>query len=267
MTGAVDYDALRARARATWSAGDFAAVGIMIPIVSETLCEFVDLHATEDVLDVATGSGNTALAAARRFTRVTGLDFVPALVERARERAAAERMDITFIEGDAEHLPFPDDSFDVVLSTFGVMFAPDQAQAAAEMVRVLRPGGRIGLSVWVPDGAAGEMFATFAKHVPPPPGITPPVAWSGEAHLSTLFPGAKIEMVRRTLRVVMPSVDFWSDFFRTHFGPTIKAFEIVGEQGAPALEADLKAFAHRNNTSGDDTLVLPQDYVDILIRP
>jgi SAM-dependent methyltransferase len=264
MTGALDYDALRARARATWSAGDFAAVGTMLPIVSETLCEYVDLHADEDVLDVATGSGNTALAAARRFSRVTGLDFVPALLDRGRQRAAAEGLSVEFVEGDAENLPFPDDSFDVVLSTFGVMFAPDQAQAALR--RVLRPGGRIGLSVWVPDGAAGEMFKVFSTHVPPPLGITPPVAWSGEAHLGTLFPGAKIELVRRTLRVVMPSVDFWSDFFRTYFGPTIKAFEVVGADGAAALEADLKAFANRNNKSGDVTLVLPQDYVDILIR-
>jgi SAM-dependent methyltransferase len=267
MTAPVDYAALRARARATWSAGDFAVVGTMLPIVSENLCEYVDLRAEEDVLDVATGSGNTAIAAARRFARVTGLDFVPALLERGRQRADAEGLSVTYVEGDAEELPFPDDSFDVVLSTFGVMFAPDQAKAAGELVRVLRPGGRIGLSVWVPDGVVGEMFRTFVKHVPPPPGVTPPVAWSGEAQLATLFPGAKVELVRRTLRVVMPSVDFWSDYFRQHFGPTIKAFEAVGPEGAPALEADLKAFAHRNNLSGDGTLVLPQDYVDILIRP
>jgi ubiquinone/menaquinone biosynthesis C-methylase UbiE len=262
-----DQAQLKARLQATWSAGDFAMVATMITIVGELLCETVDLRAGQDVLDVATGSGNTAIAAARRFTDVTGIDFVPALLDRARERSAVEGLQIDFREGDAEALPFPDASFDVVLSTFGVMFAPDHPKAAAEMLRVLRPGGRIGLANWVPDGTVGEMFRTVSKHVPPPPGLTPPVMWGTEDHLRKLFGEAGIELIPRTMRVVMPSVDFWLEFFRRWFGPTVKAFEAVGPAGAPALEADLKALAARHNVSGDETLVYPQAYVEVVITP
>jgi SAM-dependent methyltransferase len=258
---------LRNRQQKTWASGDFAIVATLIVIVGEQLCEAVDLRAGQDVLDVATGSGNTAIAAARRFTNVTGVDFVPALLERGRARAAVEGLAIDFLEGDAEALPVPDDSFDVVLSTFGVMFAVDQHKAAGELLRVLRPGGRIGLSNWVPDGAFGELFRIFAKHNPPPPGFMPPALWGTREHLAALFPNADIRLQRRTFRGVMPSVDFWLDFFRRWFGPTVKAFEAIGPDGAAALEADMRAWAARTNISGDDTLVLPQDYVDVVIRP
>ncbi len=239
----------------------------MITIVGELLCESVDLRAGQDVLDVATGSGNTALAAARRFTHVTGVDYVPALLERAKVRAQAEGLSAEFLIGDAEELPLPDASFDVVLSTFGVMFAPDHERAAAEMLRVLRPGGRIGLSNWVPDGFVGALFKTNARHVPPPPGLRPPVLWGTEEHLRALFPGASIDLTPRTSVVRMPSLDFWIDFFRRNFGPILKAFEIVGPAGEDALAADLRALAAEHNVSGDDTLVLPQQYVDVVIRP
>lgn len=256
---------LRERAKATWSSGDFAAVGTMIQVVGETLCESIGLRAGQEVLDVATGSGNTALAAARRFTKVTGVDFVPALLERARVRAIAEGMRVEFLEGDAEELPVPDASFDVVLSTFGVMFAPDHARAAGELLRVLRPGGRIGLSSWVPDGVAGDMFRTVAEHAPPPPEASSALLWGTSEHLHQLFPDTLITITRRTVNLVMPSADFWVEFFASNFGPVLKAFEAVGEQGAAALEADLRAFLARSNISGDDTLVLPQDYLDAVI--
>jgi len=258
---------LKARQQATWASGDFSVVATMITIVSERLCETVDLRAGRRVLDVATGSGNTAIAAARRFTTVTGVDFVPALLERGRARAAAEGLSIEFLEGDAEDLPVPDAAFDVVLSTFGVMFAPDQARAGAEMCRVLRPGGYIGMSNWIPDGSVGDLFRTVAKHVPPPPGLDPPTLWGNEEHLHKLFPGAQIALTRRTVRIVMPSMDFWIAYFRRWFGPVLKAFEAVGPDGEAALEADLREFTARNNVSDDDTLVLPQDYVDVVVRP
>jgi SAM-dependent methyltransferase len=258
---------IKARMQAIWSAGDFAVVATMINIVGELLSDTIELRAGQDVLDVATGSGNTAIAAARRFTNVTGVDFVPALLDRARERTAVEGLKIDYREGDAEELPFPDASFDVVLSTFGVMFAPDHAKAAAEMLRVLRPGGRIGMANWVPDSSIGEIFRTTAKHVPPPPGLIPPAMWGTEDHLRKLFPGARIELIPRISRVALPSVDFWLDFFRRWFGPTVKAFEAVGTEGAPALEADMKALANRHNVSGDDTLVLKQAYVEVIVTP
>ncbi|HVE27925.1 MAG TPA: class I SAM-dependent methyltransferase [Sporichthya sp.] len=266
----MDADALtqvKARQQATWASGDFSVVASTINIVGELLCESVDLRAGERVLDVATGSGNTALAAARRFTAVTGVDYVPSLIERAKVRAEAEGLPAEFLVGDAEDLPVPDASFDVVLSTFGVMFAPNQPKAAAEMLRVLRPGGRIGLSNWVPDGFVGTMFRTTSKHVPPPPGLLPPVRWGTEDHVRELFPAAKIELIPRTVNVRFPSVDFWVDYFRTYFGPTVKAFEFVGPEGSGALEADLRAIVTEANVSGDDTVVLPQQYVDVLIRP
>lgn len=262
-----DPSAVTARMQSVWSAGDFAAVGSMIAIVSETLCETVELQAGRDVLDVATGSGNTAIAAARRLTKVTGLDFVPSLLERGRMRASAKGVSVTFVEGDAQSLPFSDDSFDVVLSTFGVMFAPDQMLAASEMLRVLRPGGVIGMSNWVPEGAIDDLFRTTSKHNPPPPGLTPAVAWGAADRLRELFPGASVSLVPRTVRIVMPSPAAWLDHFRRYFGPIVKAYEAVGPEGEVALTVDLLALLDRNNTASDGTLVFPQQYVDVVVRP
>lgn len=262
------HQQLKSRAHATWSSGDFAAVGATITIVGELLCETVDLRAGERVLDVATGSGNTALAAARRWTIATGVDFVPALLDRARVRAEAEGLPVDFRTGDAEALPMHDDSFDVVLSTFGVMFAPDHARAAREMLRVLHPGGRIGMSNWLPQGTVAEMFQISSSRLPaPPPGWQSPVLWSDEAHLHELFPKAtSIELTPRTVKVRWPSPEFWLDFFRQNFGPFVQAFKLVGPDGAESLAADLIAMATRLNISGDHTLVMPQDYVDVVIR-
>jgi ubiquinone/menaquinone biosynthesis C-methylase UbiE len=265
---AATHAQLKARQHATWSAGDFAAVGSLINIVGEILCETVDLRSGERVLDIATGSGNTALAAARRFTDTTGVDFIPALLERARARAEAEGLPVEFVEGDAEALPIPDASVDVVLSTFGVMFAPDHRLAAAEIRRVLKPGGRAGLAAWLPEGAAGAMFRTAAAHLPPPPpGFTPPVLWATESHVRELFPDAQVEVIPRPLRLRFPSAEFWLQYFRQHFGPIIKAYEVVGPDGEEALTKDLLAMAADFNVSGDGTLVLQQDYAEVIVRP
>jgi len=202
----MDIVTVKQRQQVAWASGDYAAVGARFPIIAELLCESVDLRADERVLDVACGHGNAALAAARRFCQVTGVDYVPALLDRARRRAEAEGLEATFQEGDAEALPFGDDSFDVVLSACGAMFAPDQERTASELLRVCRPGGRIGMVNWTPDSYVGELFRAIGRHLPPPPGVRPPVLWGSEERLHELFgPGVSISAPRRSFRWRFPS--------------------------------------------------------------
>jgi ubiquinone/menaquinone biosynthesis C-methylase UbiE len=264
---AVDLEAVKQAQQKTWSEGDFAMIAGVINIVGEELCEAVDILPDEQVLDVACGSGNTTLPAARRaWGNTVGLDYVPELLERGRERAAAERLDIDFVEGDAENLPFDDASFDVVLSSFGVMFAPDQQKAADELLRVCKPEGRIGLASWVPDGFIGQMFATTVKHAPPPPGVQPPILWGVEDHLRELF-GDRVSSLmaeRVTVKFGFRSADHWLDFYRTYFGPTKVAFERVGQEGEAALEADLRDLLERSNIAGDRAMITPADYLQVV---
>jgi SAM-dependent methyltransferase len=261
-----DYTAITSRQQQVWSEGDFARIGVSAVIVGELLCEAVDLHPGERVLDVAAGAGNTALAAARRWTEVTASDFVPALLATAERRAACEGLPLTTQVADAQDLPFPDASFDVVLSTFGVMFAPDQERAAAELLRVCRPGGRIGLANWSPGGLASDMFAATAAHVPPPPGIRPPVEWGRRERLEELF-GDGISSLRvETHQLVLraPSPEHMLEHFRTWFGPTKVAFASLDEEGQQALAADLLATWNKHNRAGDGTLVAPSDYAEVV---
>ncbi len=219
------------------------------------------------MLDVACGSGNGALAAARRaWGNTVGADFVPALLERGRERAAAERLEVEFVEADAADLPFEDGEFDVVMSIFGAMFAPDQEKTAAELLRVCKPGGRIGMANWVPDGGVGKMFMTVAKHAPPPPGVQPPLLWGTEERLRELFGDgvSDLHIERKASRQAFRSVDHWLDFFRTYFGPTKVAFERVGPEGEEALAADLRAYLEESNTAGDRALVLEPEYLEVV---
>lgn len=262
----LDLRAIKGKQQQTWAAGDFAAVATTLVVVSELLCEAADLHAGERVLDVATGSGNTAIAAARRFCDVAGVDYVPALLERARERATAERLAIEFREGDAEAIPYPDASFDVVLSTFGTMFAPDQEQAARELLRVCRPGGRIGMANWTPEGFIGEMFRTTGRFVPPPAGLMPPVLWGTEARLRALFGDgiASLTLTRRLYTFRYPSGEHWLEFFRTYYGPTLKAFEALDAGGRQRLAADLLDLARRHNQATDGTLAVPAEYAEVI---
>ena len=266
QTAAPDLAAIKARQQKTWASGDYGAIATPLVLIAEQLCETVDLHAGDRVLDVAAGTGNAALAAARRYCDVTATDYVPQLLERACERAAAERLTITIQEADAEALPFPDGSFDAVLSVVGVMFAPSQERAAGELLRVCRPGGKIGLANWTPEGFVGEMFRAIGRHVPPPVGVKPPPLWGTEARLRELFGNevSSLQVIRRHHSFRYRSPQHWLETFRTFYGPMLKAFEAVGASGQERLAGDLLELAHRFNQSGDETLVAPGEYLDVV---
>lgn len=267
VTPTVDLAAVKARQQATWASGDYAVVGTTLQIVGERLCETIDLRAGSAVLDVAAGNGNATLAAARRFCEVTSTDYVPALLERGRARAAAEGQAVEFRVEDVEALSFADASFDVVLSTFGVMFSADHDRAAAELLRVCRPGGVIAMANWTPDGFIGQVFRTIGGHLPPPAGVRSPALWGTEAAIRAMFgDGADtIALHPQQFAFRYRSVDHFLEVFGRFYGPTHKAFEALGDR-AGALEADLRALLDRHNTAGDGTLVVPSDYVEVVIR-
>jgi SAM-dependent methyltransferase len=262
-----DYEAIKAKQRATWSSGDYSVVGTTLQIVGETLCEAAGVSAGERVLDVACGNGNATLAAARRFALVTGVDYVPSLLERARARAAADGLPIELREGDAEALPFADGAFDAVLSSFGVMFTPDQARAAGELLRVCRSGGRVALASWTPDGFIGKVFRTVGAHVPPPAGLRSPAAWGTEERLEELFgDGAReIRATRRQFAFRYRSAAHWIEVFRTWYGPVHRAFAALPPDAQGALERELTALLESMNVSRDGTLVVPSDYLEAVI--
>lgn len=262
----LDLSAIKARQQAMWASGDFAVIGTTLQIVGEQICEAVDLRAGERVLDVAAGSGNSSLAAARRFARVTSTDYVPELLERGSARAAAEGLDVRFEAADAEALPYPDASFDVVLSTFGVMFAPDQHQAAGELVRVCRPGGRIGLASWTPGGFIGGLLRTVGTHVPPIPGVASPLLWGKPEYLESLFPGvAGLAYAMRYFAFRYESAEHFVDVFRRYYGPVHKAFSALDSKGQRQLESDLLALLGRANEGGSSSLVVPGEYLEVVI--
>jgi SAM-dependent methyltransferase len=267
MSDAPDFKAATEAQQAIWSEGDFAMVANLVVKVSEDLAEALGIVPDERVLDVATGSGNGALAAARRaWGNTVGADFVPALLERGRERAAAERLEIEFVEADAQDLPFEDASFDVTTSIFGVMFAPDQPKTAAELLRVTKPGGRIGMANWSPGGGVGQMFQTIAKHAPPPPGVESPLRWGTEDRVRELF-GDGVSAIRfepRISRQPFRSADHYIEFFRKYFGPTQMAYERVGPEGEEALTNDLRSFLEAAITAGDRALVLEAEYLQLV---
>lgn len=262
-----DLAAIKQRQQATWASGDFAVVGVTLQIVGELLAEATDVRAGERVIDIAAGNGNATLAAARRFARVTSTDYVPALLEKGRARAAAEGLAIDFREADAEALPFPDASFDVALSTFGVMFAPDQARAAAEMRRVVRPGGRIGMANWTPDGFIGQLFKAVGKHIPPPAGLASPLLWGNEDHVRQLFgaDGVQARITRKMFNFRYASPTHWVHVFRDYYGPLNRAFAALAPTAADALEHDLLALIDRFNIAGPDSMVAPAEYLEIVL--
>ena len=263
----LDLATIKSRQQAAWSSGDYAVVGTTLQIVGEQLCEALDLRFGQSVLDVAAGNGNVTLAAARRGGEVTSTDYVPALLERGRARAAAEGFSIVMQEADAEALPFADDSFDVVVSTFGVMFTPNQDKAAAELLRVCKPGGKIGLANWTPEGFIGQLFKTIGKHMPPPAGVKSPALWGTRARMTEMF-GAKaaaIAITSRNFNFRYRSAEHWLDVFKTFYGPVLKTFAALPEHAQASLRADLLALAETFNRSGDAGLVVPSEYLEIVI--
>jgi ubiquinone/menaquinone biosynthesis C-methylase UbiE len=266
-TPAVDLEALKARQQGAWSSGDYAVVGTTLQIVGEELCEALDIRSGQKVLDVAAGNGNVSLAAARRWCDVVATDYVPALLDRARERAAAERLDIELREADAEALPFADGRFDVVVSTFGVMFTPDQDRAAAELLRVCRRGGKIGLANWTPEGFIGQLFKTIGKHLPPPAGARSPALWGTRARIAELFEphAASVKSAQRNFVFRYRSPAHWIEIFRTYYGPLLKAFAALEPARREMLRNDLEALIDRFNRSGDGTMVVPSEYLEIVI--
>ncbi len=259
--------AIKEKQRATWASGDYAVVGTTLQIVGEQLCETINLRPGARVLDVAAGNGNATLAAARRFCQVTSTDYVETLLNKGRDRAAAEHLDITFEVADVEALPFEDAAFDVVLSTYGVMFTPDQAKAASEMLRVCRSGGQIGLANWTPEGFIGQVFKTIGKHLPPPAGVKSPALWGTEAALRELFGSAavSIDLTPRLFNFRYLSPDHFMEVFQTYYGPIHKAFLALGDAGG-ALDSDLRALLDRFNVATDGTLIVPSEYAEVVIR-
>lgn len=262
-----DLAAIKERQQATWASGDYHLIGTQILIVSELLIETLDVHSNERVLDVATGSGNAAMAAARRGCATIGVDYVPALLERARRRTEAEGLTADYAHGDAEDLPFSDGAFDVVSSVFGAMFAPDQATTAAELSRVTRSGGRIGLVAHTPEGFIGQLFKVFARHVPPPAGVASPLLWGTEARLRELFGDAiaDLQVEKRHLVFRYASPEAYIDYWTRYYGPTLKAFAAVGDAGRDALRADLLELIGRFNRADDGTMIVSSEYLETVI--
>lgn len=263
-----DFAAVKQKQQVAWSAGDYAVIGTTLQIVGENLCESLDLRAGQRVLDVAAGNGNATLAAARRWCDVVSTDYVAALLERGRARASAEGMAIQFEEADAENLPYPDASFDIVLSTFGVMFTPDQERATGELARVCKPGGKIGLANWTPTSFIGELFKLIGRYIPPPAGIKSPSLWGTEEHLRVLF-GKRIDTLkteRKNFVFRYRSPQHWFDTFRTYYGPMQKAFMAVGADKQASFSADVFKLVQHFNRAVDGSMVLPSEYLEVVLK-
>ncbi len=265
---APDLAAIKGKQQLAWSAGDYAVIGTTLQYVGESLCEAVDVRAGQRVLDVAAGNGNATLAAARRWCDVVSSDYVAALLERGKARASAEGLAVQFEQADAENLPFEDGGFDVVLSTFGVMFTPDQERAASELARVCKRGGKIGLANWTPTSFIGELFKVIGRYIPPPPGVKPPSLWGTEERLRELFAGriASLQAPKKDFIFRYRSARHWLDTFRTYYGPTHKAFAALDAAKQESLAVDMLALVQRYNTATDGSMVVPGEYLEVVIK-
>jgi ubiquinone/menaquinone biosynthesis C-methylase UbiE len=263
-----DFAAIKQRQQATWASGDFAIIGVTLQIVGEQLAEACDIRAGERVIDIAAGNGNATLAAAHRFAEVTSTDYVQALLEKGRARAAAEGLQVGFRVADAENLPFEDASFDVALSTYGAMFTPDHTKPAREMLRVVRPGGRIGLANWTPEGFIGQLFKVIGTYIPAPMGLKSPALWGTEPHIVELFgtQARDIRTVRRHFNFRYRSAAHWLQVFRDYYGPTHKAFAALTSSGQQALAQDITTLLDKHNIAGPSSLVVPAEYLEVVIE-
>jgi ubiquinone/menaquinone biosynthesis C-methylase UbiE len=264
QTDTVDFAAIKERQRAGWETGDYPRVGNTLQIIAENLVVAAGVGAGQHVLDVACGQGNAALAAARRFARAAGVDYAANLLDQGRERAAAEHLDVTFTEGDAEQLPFTDGTFDAVLSTVGVMFAPNQEQAAAELLRVTRPGGKIALASWSPDSLVGSLFKTISKYAPPPAGVKSPMLWGSESRLSELFGDAVewVSLTKRTFEFCYHTPEHFSEWFRLYYGPITRLAGTLDEETQARFAADLAEVPKPFNRATDGTVLAAGDYLE-----
>lgn len=265
-TAVVDLAALKTKQQAAWSSGDYAVVGTTLQIVGEELCEALDLRSGQKVLDVAAGNGNATLAAARRWCDVISTDYVPSLLERGRIRAAAEGLPVEFRQADAEALDFSDGQFDAVVSTFGVMFTPNQDQAAAELLRVCKSGGKIGLANWTPEGFIGQLFKTLGKYLPPPAGARSPALWGTSARITEMFgtASASIRTEKRHFTFRYRSPEHFIEVFKNYYGPMLKAFAALDETNQRGLKEDLLALIGRMNRAEDGTVVVPSEYLEVV---
>jgi ubiquinone/menaquinone biosynthesis C-methylase UbiE len=262
-----NYTNIKTKQKATWGSGDYGRIGITLQITGENLCEAMDIRSGQSVLDVAAGNGNASLAAARRFCKVVSTDYVSSLLDQSRIRASAEKLAIDYREADAENLPFDDASFDNVVSTFGVMFAPNQEQAASELIRVCKPGGKIGLASWTPDGFIGQIFRTVQRHVPPPPGVNSSAAWGTKVFIDKQFGPyvSDIRIVPRLFNFRYHSPKHWLDIFSTYYGPLLKAFEALDEADGTSLSNEILHVIDQYNRAMDSTMVVPADYLEVVI--
>jgi ubiquinone/menaquinone biosynthesis C-methylase UbiE len=258
---------LKTRQHAAWSSGDYAIVGTTLQIVGEELCEALDMRPGRKVLDVAAGNGNATLAAARRWCDVVSTDYVPSLLERGQLRAKAEGLPVEFKVADAEALPFADAAFDIVVSTFGVMFTPDQDKAATELLRVCKSGGKIGLANWTPEGFIGQLFKTLGKYLPPLAGAKSPALWGTPSRINEMFGAAatSIKAERRRFTFRYRSAEHFLEIFRNYYGPMLKAFAALDETNRQGLRHDLLALISRMNASADGTMIVPSEYLEIVI--
>lgn len=262
-----NYEAIKGKQKAAWASGDYALIGITLQIVGENLADSLDIYADQDVLDVAAGNGNFSLAAARRWANVTSTDYVETLLERGRQRANVDGFDLDFKVADAEELPFTDASFDVVASTFGVMFTPDQKKSASEMLRVCKSGGKIGMANWTPDSFVGSIFKVIGRYLPPPAGLKSPALWGTTNYLEELFgeDAREIDIVRKNFNFRYRSPEHWLDIFRTYYGPVHKAFAVIDEIQQAALTQDLIDLVAQFNVAQNGSMAVPGEYLEVVV--